>query len=241
MPVKIPKPPGMDKVKIPTPPGLETPPQTPHQMVPPPPQEPMTDKITGGAVWGAVDENQINLGTILVTLGHFCRIMGVNPVTVGKMIKPVKPAKIEGSHALYLLTDIVQVRDYRDNPQLTTPMAKRVGGPKDFTGDEPPEGCTPAELKTFYQAKQAEQAYIKTKNDNELNSGELLLKADVEKTLIDGFKIVAHYLDNLGDILERDGVITHAEVDAVDRSVDSIREQLAAALREMTSGGVDDL
>lgn len=228
----IPKPPGMPSVQIPTPPGLETPKQ---QVVSD------GDLATGGRTWGAVDPNQIDLGTVLVTIGHFCRILGENPQTVNKKLKGLQPAKIIGSHALYLLKDMVNVKDFRDNPTLNTPHAKRATGPKDFTGDEPPEGCTPAELKTFYQAKQAEQAYIKTKNDNELNSGELLLKADVEKTLIDGFKIVAHYLDNLGDILERDGVITHAEVDAVDRSVDSIREQLAAALREMTSGGVDDL
>lgn len=239
MSAKIPKPPAMPPVKIPPPPG------TPEVKIPPPPGTPSidaeSDLATGGRTWGAVDPNQIDLGTVLVTIGHFCRILGENPQTVNKKLKGLQPAKIIGSHALYLLKDMVNVKDFRDNPGKSTTFANRHEAPVSFTGDEPPPHCTPTELKTFYQAKQAEQNYIKIKNDNDLTAGLLLQRHEVERTIIEAFKIVAHYLDNLGDILERDGVITHAEVDAVDQSVDSIREQLAAALRDITNSGVDNL
>lgn len=228
----IPKPPGMPSVKIPTPPGLETPKQQTASD---------GDLATGGEVWGAVDPNQINLGTILVTIGHYSRIMGENPATVIKKLSGVVPRKIVGNQSLYLLTEMIMTRDYRDNPTLNTPHAKRIGAPKDFSGDQPPPGATPAELKTFYQAKQAEQAYIKTKNDNDLNSGMLLRADDAERTFIEAFKIVSHYLDSIGDILERDGVITHAEVVGVDASVDNVRRQLVDALLEATKGEVDNL
>lgn len=237
----IPKPPGMPVVKIPTPPGLEA---SPAPAIPKPPSKDLTENneeyASGGKAWGAVDPDQIDMNTVLVTIGHLSRVLGDNPATVNKKLKDVMPAKIIGSYALFLLKDVVVVRDYRINPSRAAPHPK-YGAPKDFTGDQPPPGATPAELKTFYQAKQAEQGYIKTRTENARSAGELLDRGDVERTIIDAFKVVAHYLDSIGDILERDGVITHAEVAGVDRSVDSIREQMAAALREITNNKVDDL
>ena len=216
---------------------------------PPPKKKPGPAKgssgATGTAANKAVHPDQINIATVLVTKNHLALAYGLNIPKITKMIDGVQPFKIEGKSVLYRLMDVCQPIDNRSDIAKrisATNAAKHTGtGDRDFTGEEPPPGSTAAELKTFYQAKQAEQTFIRIKNENDQAAGELLRADDAERTFIEAFKIVAHYLDNLGDILERDGVITHAEVTDVDNSVDKIRVQLAEALSDATNGEVDEL
>lgn len=222
---------------------------------PPPPPKKVAEKktrttskkttgATGIKAKRSSHADQIELPSVLVTKGHLATTFSKPTPTVAKMIQNVKPMMIVNNQVLYRLVDVVTILDSREGLALHHAQnhPRATGGKtKDFTGDAPPPGATPAELKTYFQAKQAEQQYIKTKNDNDISTGDLLHKDDVEKTLINAFKVVAHYMDNLGDILERDGVITHAEVTAVDASVDKIRQQLAEELMNMTNGKVGEL
>ena len=229
---------------------------------PPPPRIADVDVATGVNVHRSKVPNQIDLNSVLVSKGHMVRVFGLNHATYNKMIENIEPGGTCGKGDLYRLVDLVTPIDTRSasaqrdgrrradianrtaqvNHPLNFPQPKPVESDElDFTGDEPPVGCTPAELRTFYQAKKEEQQYIKTKNENELASGELLRADDAERTFIEAFKIVAHYLNSIGDILERDGVITHAEVEGVDESIDKIRAQLVDSLMEATKGKVENL
>lgn len=207
-------------------------PLPPNSMIVPPPPPPPPPpalpeaKETGGEV--------VNLSTAVTSVSALSRAWGIQFTVVQAMLRSVTPFYMDGKQSFYRLIDVTRIFDARK-------AEKSSSDEKDFTGDKPPLGATPAELKTYYQAKKEEQSWIKQRNDNAIMSGQLLLADDVQKTLIETYKVVVHSLDNLGDIFEREGIITSHEVTKVDELVDKLRQQMADDLRKLTDGEVDDV
>ena len=167
--------------------------------------------------------------------------MSVTAVT--KRIKGVTP---DGKIGRFMVWDISRVailtNDAHTSIQQTYDLSKRndrsLG---DISADEPLPtsdlgSMTPNELKTYFQTVDIQQSYLKKKIANEETAGELLRKSDVLDSMVNSFKIISNYLDSLPDVLERDGLISSADMDKTINSVDRVRVELANSLDEFLEG-----
>ena len=106
---------------------------------------------------------------------------------------------------------------------------------KDFMAGVDKSELTLGDAKLYYQVLAEEQKYLATKVRNLRANGELVRSSDVEMIIVGAFKAVAHYLDNLPDIMERDGFIRSDQVTALIEKTDEMRGDLSIALRKIAN------
>lgn len=232
------------------------PPPPVKSSVPPPPAsksaegESEPNQASGGRANRSSNPNQIDLSTVLVTLGHLSGVFGPTVMSLKKRMQNVSPYSIDGSLILYRLVDVVELVETRTGTALNianahNQKASSGGGEaseahegimteiSEVEEEQKLSKMTPAQMKTYFQAKLARETYLKAKQDNLAASGELVEVADVERSAIAAFKIISNFMENMGDILEREGVISSAEVEGVNLVVDKQRDQLADAMLDL--------
>lgn len=98
-----------------------------------------------------------------------------------------------------------------------------------------PQTISLRDMKDYFQAKKEQQNYLATKVRNLRANEDLVKVSDVERVIVNAFKAVSHYLDNLPDILERDGYVKSSDVDRLLDKMDDLRSSLTESLSEIVS------
>lgn len=143
----------------------------------------------------------------------FCDESGQDRETVTHRIREsgIEPSGKRGGYPVYRLRDLLR--------------AAYAGEGFD------PDKLRPFERKAHYQAEHEKLAV-------EQERGELIPRIEVEQEQARIAKIVAHGLETLPDVLERDCALAPEVVARMERHIDAVRERMYAELTEGEDGAV---
>jgi len=194
-----------------------------HTPIPPPPPKPNTHG---------------KLRT-LISLSEVSSIFDVSPLIAKGRISTT-PHVSTGKNGVYLweindICELIDKRIERDTINALISKTKRNNASAESGVEINPSNLTPANFKLHYQGLDIREAFLSKKYRNDVFTGELLTAIDVEEHVIMSFKTVVDFLSALPDRMERDGVIESHKVMDVIAYIDSIRDQLASDLEELTN------
>jgi hypothetical protein len=162
------------------------------------------------------------------TLSQLAEIWGVTRNTARKRIGNTKPCDPEGRNAtVWDLKDVATFMDIRQDASVIK-----------MTRGSIPTDLDPVKKLKLHQANDMEQAYKLKRIKVRKELGKLLEADNVERVVAKAYKSLVMFLDNLPDILERNGLISRDKVVKVARLVDRTRDQMADDIDELVE---DDL
>jgi len=151
---------------------------------------------------------------------------GLARSTVCKMIKGIPHAGVRDRGLVWHIADVTTLKDAQKKKQRKV-VENNV--------EVNPEKRTPKERLLHHQAEGLKQSALLKQRRNDVESGVLIPALEVEKALATAFKTVALTLDTLPDALERDGMISSADVEGAIALIDVAREQLANDLANLSN------
>ena len=168
------------------------------------------------------------------SLKQLTDIFKLNRNTIVKMIGDVPPSGKNARSDLWNISDIVTLNDVRKKKKKETHVNQFGEFTTGGEGENDPDLMTPAERRLHWQGEDLRQATMIKERRNATEARQLIPALEVEQASAAAFKTVALMLDTLPDALERDGIISSADIQVIIGIVDSSREQLANDLSNLS-------